>query len=95
MSNFDYRAYLKNNPLLEELPKNQWNDLNNLELFQINNRVGLASPFSYIYGVMKQVKEMQLTQREWFDATRVAPPHRNKKKFFRKEKHKKTCLPEK
>jgi hypothetical protein len=45
MSNFDYRAYLKNNPLLEELPKNQWNDLNNLELFQINNRVGLASPF--------------------------------------------------
>jgi hypothetical protein len=69
--------------------------LNNLELFQINNRVGLASPFSYIYGVMNQVKEIQLTQREWFDATRVAPPFRNKKKFFRKEKHKKTCLPEK
>ena len=24
---FDYRAYLKNNPLLEELPKDQWVDL--------------------------------------------------------------------
>ena len=56
--------------------------------------VGYANPFLYIYGIMKQVKEMQLTQREWFDATRVAPPFRNKKKFFRKEKHKKTCFPE-
>ena len=28
---FDYRAYLKNNPLLEELPKNQWVDLNKKE----------------------------------------------------------------
>ena len=24
---FDYKAYLKNNPLLEELPKGQWIDL--------------------------------------------------------------------
>ena len=31
MSNFDYRAYLKNNPLLEEFPKNQWTDLNKKE----------------------------------------------------------------
>ena len=31
MSNFDYRAYLQNNPLLEELPKNQWTDLNKKE----------------------------------------------------------------
>lgn len=28
---FDYRAYLKNNPLLEELPKNQWVDIDNKE----------------------------------------------------------------
>jgi hypothetical protein len=28
---FDYRAYLKNNPLLEELPKDQWVDLNKKE----------------------------------------------------------------
>ena len=31
MSNFDYRAYLKNNPLLEELPKGQWIDLDKKE----------------------------------------------------------------
>jgi hypothetical protein len=31
MSNFDYRAYLKNNPLLEELPKGQWTDLDKKE----------------------------------------------------------------
>ena len=31
MSNFDYRAYLKNNPLLEELPKDQWVDLDKKE----------------------------------------------------------------
>jgi hypothetical protein len=28
---FDYRAYLKNNPLLEELPKDQWVDLDKKE----------------------------------------------------------------
>jgi hypothetical protein len=28
---FDYKAYLKNNPLLEELPKGQWIDLNKQE----------------------------------------------------------------
>jgi hypothetical protein len=28
---FDYRAYLKNNPLLEELPKGQWTDLDKKE----------------------------------------------------------------
>jgi hypothetical protein len=28
---FDYKAYLKNNPLLEELPKNQWVDLDKKE----------------------------------------------------------------
>jgi len=28
---FDYRAYLKNNPLLEELPKDQWVDLDKQE----------------------------------------------------------------
>jgi hypothetical protein len=28
---FDYRSYLKNNPLLEELPKGQWTDLDKKE----------------------------------------------------------------
>jgi hypothetical protein len=31
MSNFDYRSYLKNNPLLEELSKGQWTDLDKKE----------------------------------------------------------------
>ena len=43
---------------------------------------------------MNQVKEIQLTQREWFDATRVPPPHRDKTKQYRKEKHKKTWISE-
>jgi|TARA_B110000977_G_scaffold111652_1_gene144800 hypothetical protein len=44
--------------------------------------------------MMKKVKELQLTQQEWFDATRVPPPHRDKTKQYRKEKHKKTWIPE-
>ena len=39
--------------------------------------------------MMKQVKEIQLTQHEWNEAMRMSTPHRNKKKYFRKEKHKK------
>ena len=35
------------------------------------------------------MKKIQLTQREWYDAMRVPPPYRNKKKYRRKEKHKK------
>ena len=37
---------------------------------------------------MEKIEEIQLTQHEWQDAMRVPSPHRNKKKFFRKEKHK-------
>ena len=39
--------------------------------------------------MMKQVKEIQFTQHEWQDALRVPAPYRDKKKFYRKEKHKK------
>ena len=39
--------------------------------------------------MMKKVKEIQLTQHEWQDALRVPSPYRDKKKFYRKEKHKK------
>jgi hypothetical protein len=38
---------------------------------------------------MRKVKEIQLTQHEWNEAMRMPTPHRNKKKYFRKEKHKK------
>jgi len=37
---------------------------------------------------MKKLKEIELTQHEWFDSLKVSTPHRNKKKYFRKEKHK-------
>lgn len=45
--------------------------------------------------MMKKVKEIQLTQHEWQDALRVPSPYRDKKKFYRKEKHKKTWSSEK
>jgi len=34
------------------------------------------------------MKKRVLTRAEWQDALRVPTPHRNKKKYFRKEKHK-------
>jgi len=36
-----------------------------------------------------KLKMIELTLQEWFDGLRVPAPHRNKKKFYRKEKHKK------
>jgi hypothetical protein len=39
------------------------------------------------------MKKIQLTKHEWFDALKVPSPHRNKKKYFRKEKHKKNGNP--
>lgn len=36
----------------------------------------------------KKLKEVKLTQQEWFDALRVPTPIRNKKKYRRKKKHK-------
>ena len=40
---------------------------------------------------MKQnvkLKQITLTQHEWLDALKVPTPHRNKKKYYKKEKHK-------
>jgi len=34
------------------------------------------------------MKTIKLTQHEWFEALKVPTPCRNKKKYFRKEKHK-------
>ena len=31
MGNFNYKKYLKNNPLLEDLPKDKWVDLDSKE----------------------------------------------------------------
>ena len=53
--------------------------------------------FSYIYiikminkekKVMDKLQEIKVTQQEWNDALRVPTPHRNKKKYYRKDKHK-------
>ena len=49
---------------------------------------GFARSLSYIYGIMSKLKEIQLTQHEWNDAMRVPAPYRDKKKYYRKEKHK-------
>jgi hypothetical protein len=35
------------------------------------------------------MKKVQLTRHEWQEAMKVPLPHRNRKKYFRKEKHKK------
>ena len=35
-----------------------------------------------------KLKTVTLTLSEWFDALKVPSPHRNKKKYYRKEKHK-------
>jgi len=35
-----------------------------------------------------KLEETQLTLQEWLEALKVPTPHRNKKKFYRKTKHK-------
>jgi hypothetical protein len=40
-------------------------------------------------GKKTKLKEQELTLQEWNDALRVPTPHKNKKKYTRREKHKK------
>jgi hypothetical protein len=56
--------------------------------------VGNQPLFLYIYNMMKKMEKIELTIHEWKDALKVPSPYRNKKKYFRKEKHKKTWKPE-
>ena len=49
---------------------------------------------SYIYHMMKRLEKIVLTIHEWNEAMRMPTPHRNKMKYFKKDKHKKTWLPE-
>jgi hypothetical protein len=35
------------------------------------------------------MKKVTLTQHEWFESLKVPTPYRSKKKYYRKEKHKK------
>lgn len=36
----------------------------------------------------RKLKQVTLSRQEWQDALKVPIPHRNKKKYYRKEKHK-------
>lgn len=36
----------------------------------------------------KKLTKINITLEEWFDALKVPAPYRNKKKYYRKEKHK-------
>jgi hypothetical protein len=56
--------------------------------------VGNQPPFLYIYPMMKKLEKIELTIHEWNEALRMPTPHRNKKKYYRKEKHKKTLKSE-
>ena len=37
----------------------------------------------------KSLKQIVLTQHEWQESLKIPLPHRNKKKYYRKKKHKK------
>jgi hypothetical protein len=50
--------------------------------------VGNQPLFLYIYHMMKKLEKIQLTIHEWNEAMRMPTPYRNKKKYYRKEKHK-------
>jgi hypothetical protein len=36
----------------------------------------------------KKLTKINFTLEEWFDALKVPAPYRNKKKYYKKEKHK-------
>lgn len=36
----------------------------------------------------KKLTKINITLQEWFDALKVPTPHRNKKKYYKKTKHK-------
>ena len=40
-----------------------------------------------------KLKQVSLTREEWQDALKLPTPHRNKKQYYRKEKHKKSGNP--
>jgi len=47
----------------------------------------------YLHIKLKQMEKKKLTKttftlEEWFDALKVPTPHRNKKKYYKKVKHK-------
>lgn len=57
--------------------------------------VGNQPLFLYISDMMKKLEKIELTIHEWNEAMRMPTPHRNKKKYYRKEKHKNAWKSEK
>ena len=49
---------------------------------------GFVRSLSYISDMMKKLEKIQLTIHEWNEAMCMPTPYRNKKKYYRKEKHK-------
>ena len=49
---------------------------------------GFAGSLSYISDMMKKLEKIQLMIHEWNEAMRMPTPYRNKKKYYKKEKHK-------
>jgi hypothetical protein len=45
--------------------------------------------------MMKQLEKIELTIHEWNEAMRMPLPYRNKKKYYKKEKHKNAWKSEK
>jgi len=56
---------------------------------------GFAGSLSYISDMMKKLEKIELTIHEWNEAMRLPTPHRNHKKYYRKEKHKQAWKSEK
>ena len=56
---------------------------------------GYVRSLSYIYRMMKQLEKIELTVHEWNEAMRMPLPYRNKKKYYKKEKHKNAWKSEK
>jgi hypothetical protein len=56
---------------------------------------GYARSLLYIYRMMKQLEKIELTVHEWNEAMRMPLPYRNKKKYYKKEKHKNAWKSEK
>jgi len=60
----------------------------NFETYKSSVVRGFAGSLSYISDMMKKLEKIELTIHEWNEAMRMPTPHRNKKKYYRKEKHK-------
>jgi len=56
---------------------------------------GYVRSLLYIYRMMKQLEKIELTIHEWNEAMRMPLPYRNKKKYYKKEKHKNAWKSEK